>query len=141
MAEGDTGLTTTYSVVSPPAGLVAFACGTVSWIPTFSQAGTYNVKFVGTNSLGAVTATLHIVVVLPVPGEPTDVSATDPSSTGFTLSWLAPAVYPQVVAGYTIYIQYAPNDTTDEIAHASYTVPANVLTFHFKTPIFGDFKV
>jgi hypothetical protein len=85
------------------------------------------------------TGSMTISVTAPVPGPPTNVAISNATSTGFDLSWNAPATNADFVAGYNVDIDYAPNDSNTESDAISYTVPADSLKFVFTAPVLGEF--
>jgi N-acetylneuraminic acid mutarotase len=134
ITNSNTTLPVQYSVVSGPTGLsINSSTGFVTWTPTKAQAGNTTAVFSATNSVGSVTETINLDV-FPI-SVPTTPALTAVDTTGFTVSWAAPAINPEDVAGYHIYIAYGVGAGT---INETYTVPATQLSYQYTAPVHGS---
>ncbi len=136
------GVIPAYSLISGPKGLtIDQTSGQIRWTPASNQTGNFTVSFSAQSTIGTFTGSMTISVTAPVPGQPTNVSISNATSTGFDVSWCTPATYANLVAGYNVCVDYAPNDSGNESDKILYTVPADSLKFVFTAPVLGAFSV
>jgi hypothetical protein len=118
-----------YSIASGPAAVtINPTTGLLSWTPTLADVGTANVVVAATNGWGTTFVTLNFPVYFTdAPTAVNVVKSHDPVSglTTYDLSWAAPTVNPDSIAGYQIAILLAgsPPGTQPLL----FTVPASDL--------------
>jgi len=94
-----------YSLLSAPAGVAINPnTGLVSWTPTAADVGTASITVRATNYAGVRDTSLAVPVYFASAVQ--NVVASNPTTSGATITWLPPAISAGEVAGYHVHASY-----------------------------------
>jgi hypothetical protein len=110
VTDQNTSLPSTFALASGPDGMTVDPnTGVVSWTPTLADLGAYDsVVIAVTNAVGETDVSLSIPVVFASPVH--NVSASFGGNGGINVSWMAPTVAAEPIAGYNVYLFWIDGD-------------------------------
>ncbi len=112
VTDNNTSLQSTFSLVAgtAPAGMTVDPnTGVVTWTPTIADLGAYYYPVVAvTNAVGESDITLTVPVVFASPVN--NVAASFSQGGGISVTWAAPTVAAEPIAGYNIYLFWIDGD-------------------------------